>query len=188
MSRSDQPIIRMARAEDAAAIQRIYAPFVRDTAITFETVAPTEAEILDRLTATLPTLPWLVAETDGNVLAYAYASRHHTRAAYRWSVDVSVYVDPVRHRRGIGRALYLPLLDRLRRQGFYTAYAAITLPNEASVGLHETLGFQPLCVFRHVGYKLGDWRDVGYWQLELRPADGVPPEPGAVDDEAPDRT
>jgi L-amino acid N-acyltransferase YncA len=167
---------RLAREDDAAQVQAIYAPVVRDTAISFETEPPGVAEVRRRIREVLTRFPWLVRERDGELLGYAYATRHRDRRAYQWSVEVAVYV--ARHARGagVGRSLYLPLLDLLAAQGLVTAYAGITLPNPASVGLHEALGFTPVGVFREAGFKHGAWRDVGWWQRRLRePA--VPPAP-----------
>ena len=110
---------------------------------------------------------WLVAEVDGEVAGYAYGSVHRTRAAYASSCDVAVYVDPVHARRGIGRALYMALLPALAERGFHAAFAGIALPNAASIGLHESMGFTPVGIYREVGWKLGAWRDVGWWQRLL---------------------
>jgi L-amino acid N-acyltransferase YncA len=162
--------IRSVDAKDAEVIQAIYAPFVSDTAVSFETVVPDVAEIRSRIEAQAENCPWLVCEADESVIGYAYASPHRTRQAYRWSVDVSVYVDPRHHRRGIGRALYTSLFDLLRRQGFINAYAGIALPNPSSVALHESFGFEPVGTFRGVGYKLGRWHDVLWLHLRLREA------------------
>jgi len=129
---------------------------------------------MDRLTATHP---WLVAERDGIVAGFAYGAPHRDRSAYRWAADVSVYVDRERHRQGVGRELYVALLELLRRQGFRWACAGVTLPNDASVGLHEALGFEPVGVYREIGWKDGAWRDVGWWQLELDRSGGAPVEP-----------
>jgi L-amino acid N-acyltransferase YncA len=134
-------LIRPSTEADAPAIQAIYAPIVRDTAISFEDVPPTVAEIAERIRATLPTYPYFVCETQDGVLGFAYAGAHRARAAYRWSVDVTVYVDAAAHRRGIGLALYRHLIDILERQGFHAAFAGIALPNPKSIGLHEALGF-----------------------------------------------
>ena len=169
--------IRLARSEDAAAIGAIYAPFVTDTSTSFELTAPTVGEVASRVESTLSYAPWLVWEEDGDVLGFAYASKHRERAAYRWSVDVSVYVHGKARRRGLGRALYTSLFALLRLQGFYAAHAGITLPNPASVGLHESLGFRPVGVYRKVGFKMGAWHDVGWWQLPLRERLDSGPEP-----------
>jgi L-amino acid N-acyltransferase YncA len=162
--------IRSVDAADAEVIQAIYAPFVSDTVVSFETVVPDVAEIRSRIEGHAESCPWLVCEADESVKGYAYASPHRTRHAYRWSVDVSVYVDPRHHRRGIGRALYTSLFDLLRRQGFINAYAGIALPNPSSVALHESFGFEPVGTFRGVGYKLGRWHDVLWLHLRLREA------------------
>ena len=128
-----------------------------------------------RIAATQATHPWLVGVLDAEVAGYAYGCPHRSRAAYRWAADVSVYVVERQRGRGLGRALYEELLARLRRQGFHVACAGITLPNEASVRLHESLGFAPVGVYRRIGWKSGAWRDVGWWQLELQPPSGGPP-------------
>jgi phosphinothricin acetyltransferase len=169
-------IIRLATANDAEQIQAIYAPNVIYTAISFELEPPTVDDMRQRIVRTIQRWPWLVCEHAGEVLGYAYASEHRARAAYQWSVDVSVYVHAQVHRAGIGRALYSSLFKLLALQGFYNAYAGITLPNPGSVGLHESLGFHPIGVYRGVGYKLGAWHDVGWWELTLQ-AHTVPPEP-----------
>lgn len=165
-------------ARDAAACAAIYRPYVERTAITFDEVAPTAADIEASIAATSERFPWLVLEDDGRVIAYAYAASHRPRAAYRWAADVTVYVDGERHRRGAGRLLYGELLGLLRTQGLRHACAAITLPNEASVGLHRAMGFEQVGTMRAIGYKAGAWRDVGWFQLDLAPgANGSPHEP-----------
>jgi L-amino acid N-acyltransferase YncA len=169
--------IRPADVGDAAAIAAIYAPFVERTAVSFESIPPGADEMADRIGNTLPNHPWLVAEFDDRIAGYAYATRHAVRAAYRWSVDTSVYIDPAFHRRGVGRALYTTLLGILRAQGFFNAYAGIALPNPGSVGLHEAVGFRPLVIYAKVGYKHGAWHDVGWWEMALRPHCDEPPEP-----------
>ena len=170
-------VIRLARGEDAPAIAAIYAPYVSETPISFETVPPTADEMAGRLAKTLARFPWLVAEAEGAVVGYAYASQHRERAAYQWAADVSVYLREERQRRGIGRALYTALFAILRAQGYVNTYAGIALPNPASVALHEAMGMTPVGVYRHVGYKAGSWRDVGWWQGALRepPSDPSPP-------------
>ena len=166
-------------ARDGGACARIYAPSVTAAAVSFEEVAPTAEAMAARIQTARAVLPWLVAETQDGVAGYAYGSRHRARPAYRWSVDVSVYVDAGGRRRGVGRALYEPLLALLAAQGFHEACAGITLPNAASVGLHEALGFRPVGVYREIGWKLGRWWDVGWWQLTLgERGSGTPAEPG----------
>jgi L-amino acid N-acyltransferase YncA len=171
--------VRPATDSDAAQIAGIYAPYVRDTAISFEVVPPDRDEMHARIKTLTAMYPWLVCADGAAVLGYAYASRHRERAAYQWSADVSVYVRADAHRRGIGRALYAALLRIVAAQGFYNAYAGITLPNPSSVGLHESMGFQPVGIYRAVGHKLGVWHDVGWWELGLqpRPAEPAPPRP-----------
>ena len=169
--------IRPATPEDAGWIADLYAPIVRDTVISFELEPPGAEEIGRRIADTLKMYPWLVAERDGRPLGYAYASQHRTRAAYRWSCDVSVYVAPDAHRQNVGTALYTRLLDALTGQGFRNAFAGIALPNAASVGLHERMGFTHLGTYAGVGYKLGAWHDVGWWQKRLSDGDGPPEGP-----------
>lgn len=169
--------LRQARPEDAAALSAIYAPSVTAAVASFELVAPTAEEMAERLARFTALSPWLVCEVDGAVCGYAYASRHHERAAFQWALDSAVYVAASHHRRGIARALYTALFELLRLQGFYSVHAGITLPNPASVALHEALGFRAIGVYPRVGYKLGAWRDVGRWQLELRPRDREPAPP-----------
>lgn len=172
--------IRHATATDAGALAAIYAPSVTDAPTSFEIEAPDAAEMARRVSTVLEHAPWLVLERNGAIAGYAYASRHHERAAYQWSVDVSVYVDRAHHRAGVGRALYTVLFALLRFQGFYVAHAGITLPNEASVGLHESMGFTPVGTYRDVGYKLGAWRDVGWWRLSLSPLEPAPAPPRSM--------
>ncbi|MGE9760119.1 arsinothricin resistance N-acetyltransferase ArsN1 family B [Pseudomonas sp. PDM20] len=169
--------IREARPEDAAAVQAIYAPIVSGTAISFEEVPPTVEEMCERIVTTLQTYPYLVAERDGRLVGYAYASQHRARAAYRWAVDVTVYIADGERRSGVGRSLYAKLLPILARQGFNAAYAGVALPNAGSVGLHERLGFQHIGTFPQVGFKLGQWHDVGYWRLELGTPSNSPNDP-----------
>lgn len=171
--------IRTATPDDGAILADIYAPYVRDTFISFETECPTAEEMARRIEATLKTFPWLVHEEDGDILGYAYAGKHRQRAAYQWSCDVTIYLAPRAQRRGIGRRLYTALFGILVQQGFAAAYAGITLPNDASVGIHEALGFRPVGVYRGVGFKNGQWCDVGWWHLALQepanpPADPIP--------------
>jgi len=161
---------------DAAACAAIYAPHVTGSPTSFEEVPPSPAEFARRIETTTRSHPWLVLQNTGGVVGYAYASQHHPRAAYRWAADVAVYVDATHHRAGAGRALYDALLELLRRQGLYIAVAGITLPNDASLGLHRTVGFQHVGTYPNIGWKAGAWREVSWWQLALRPArDDRPP-------------
>jgi L-amino acid N-acyltransferase YncA len=173
------PTIRDADpARDAAACAAIYAPHVEDGPVSFEERAPDAGEMAARIERVAATHCWLVAERDGEVLGYAYATAFNERPAYRWSAGVSVYVGEGARGQGVGRALYSALLDRLRERGFRMACAGITLPNEASAALHESFGFEQVGVNREIGWKDGAWHDVGWYQLELAPAGvGPPPEP-----------
>jgi phosphinothricin acetyltransferase len=169
--------LRLATSTDAEQIQAIYAPFCRDTPVSFETEPPTVDEMRQRIVKTLSSLPWLVCDDGEHILGYAYASQHRDRAAYRWSVDVSVYVRDGYRRSGYGRALYTSLLNALRLQGFYNALAGVTVPNPGSVGLHEAMGFRPLGVYQGIGFKHGAWHDVLWLQLQLRERAFEPDEP-----------
>lgn len=172
--------IRLAKAEDAEGILAIYTPIVRETTISFELEPPTAEEMRRRIESTLARFPWLVWDTSEGIGGYAYASKHRERAAYQWSADVSVYVAAAYRGRGIARALYTTLLGMLADLGYYTALAGIALPNAASVGLHEGMGFQPIGVYRNIGYKMGAWRDVGWWECELREYGREPRAPMAM--------
>ena len=174
---SQIPAIRLAKQTDAAAIRDIYAPIVRDTHISFEQVVPAPAEIAARVENTLTQYPWLVCELDGSLAGYAYASAFRSRAAYQWTTETTVYVHSDCLRRGIARALYTSLLALLRAQGYVTAVGVIALPNPASIRAHEAVGFYKIGVFRNVGHKAGEWRDTGWWQLDLRPAPSAPESP-----------
>jgi L-amino acid N-acyltransferase YncA len=169
--------IRLAIESDAEAIAAIYRPIVEATTISFESVAPTAEDVARRIADTTTTHPWLVCERGGQIAGYAYASPHRTRAAYRWSVDTSVYVAREHQRAGVGRGLYVSLFAILAAQGYFTAYAGIALPNPASIALHESVGFTRIGVYRRVGFKHGAWHDVGWWQLTLRELETPPTEP-----------
>ncbi|HKO38294.1 MAG TPA: GNAT family N-acetyltransferase [Solirubrobacterales bacterium] len=165
-------------ARDAAACAAIYAPHVEGSAVSFEESAPDAAEMAARIERYGASHVWLVAEREGEVVGYAYATAFNERHAYRWSTSVSVYVAEEASGQGVGRALYGALFDRLRERGFRMACAGITLPNAASEALHERLGFELVGVNREIGWKDGAWRDVGWYQLELAPAgEGPPAEP-----------
>jgi phosphinothricin acetyltransferase len=173
--------VRLATSADAGAVAGIYAPYVADTAITFEEVAPTEAEFAGRIETILRRDAFLVAEQAGRVIGFAYASPHAARASYRWSVNTAIYVVRGQGRRGVGRALYEKLFPILIAQGYAVAIAGITLPNEASIGIHERFGFRRIALFSNVGYKLGAWRDVGWWERSLMsPLPAKPAEPVAL--------
>jgi L-amino acid N-acyltransferase YncA len=176
-------LIRHADASrDAEACAAIYEPFVQYSVASLEERPPGRQALAERIERITPRYPWLVATLDdAEVIGYAYASQHRDRAAYRWAADVAIYVGSSHHRRGVGRALYGALLPLLDRQGLHIACAGITLPNEASVALHEGFGFKPVGIYRRIGWKAGAWRDVGWWELELRAPDpGITPaEPGA---------
>lgn len=165
-------IIRCVEAADAGAVRGIYAPFVTDSATSFELEPPDAAEMARRIEQQREQFPWLVYEAGGEVLGYAYASPHRAaRKAYQWCVETSVYIHAGARRRGVGRALYTALFELLRRQGFVNAYAGITLPNPGSVRLHESLGFVPVGVYPRIGFKFAAWHDVGWWQLRLQETD-----------------
>jgi phosphinothricin acetyltransferase len=169
------PTVRAAKPEDAPRIAAIYRPIVERTAISFEDKAPSQSEMAQRIETTLRTYPWLVAEETGSILGYAYAAQHRAPAAYRWSVNVSIYIANHAHRQGVGRALYETLFETLRHQGIRNVFAGIALPNVASVGLHESCGFAPIGVYREVGFKFGRWHDVGWWQKTIGDTAAEPP-------------
>lgn len=186
----DAGIIRPAAATDAASLAAIYRPYVTDTVTSFEQDPPDADEFVRRMLAS-PRLPWLVAEVGDQVVGYAYAAPHRSRAAYRWSVDCSVYLVAGCQRAGWGSRLYTSLFAELRELGYATVFAGITQPNQASVALHERLGFQPVGTYRRVGFKYGGWHDVSWWQLPLvtepaaLPADPRPWQPPVVDRNGP---
>ena len=175
-------LIRLATSADGDALADIYRPAVVGSAISFELDPPDGAEMASRVARTMEYTPWLVGEHDGRVLGYAYAARHRDRPAYRWSVDVSVYVHPDAKRAGLGRALYTSLFAALVVQGFRNAYAGITLPNAASVGFHASMGFTLVGEYRGVGYKNGAWHDTGWFARPLAPRVIDPPPPRPLAD------
>jgi L-amino acid N-acyltransferase YncA len=169
--------VRHASERDAAACAAIYAPYVTDTAISFETEPPTAAEMARRIAAAQRRHAWLVLEDGDRVVGYAYGNAFHSRAAYRWACEVSVYLELGRRRTGGGRMLYEALLARLTERGFRVALAGTTLPNDASVGLHRALGFEPVGTYRRIGFKHGAWHDVAWTQRFLAGGSDPPPEP-----------
>jgi L-amino acid N-acyltransferase YncA len=168
--------VRDATEDDAGACAAIYAPYVTDTAITFEYDPPSAAEMARRIAASQRAHAWLVLEEEGRVVGYAYAGPFKERVAYRWSAEVSVYLEAGRRRSGSGRLLYEALFARLTELGFRTLVAVMTLPNDASEGLHRALGFEPVGTLRRVGWKHGEWRDVAWAQRSIGPDDGPPRE------------
>ena len=198
--------IRLATTDDAAAIAGIYGPYCDSTVISFEEAAPSPDEMARRITAIMTTRPWIVLERacgpsearsgrasasgdgapralendNGAIVGYAYASAHNERAAYRWSVSTAIYIDRACHRRGAGRALYTTLFELLRHLGYYTAVAGITVPNPASVGLHETMGFELVGEYRDIGFKQAAWRNVAWYQAPIQPLAPEPREPRSI--------
>ena len=172
--------IRLAEPEDAAAIAAIYAPYCEKSAISFEIVAPSADEMAKRIRTVSTGRPWLVLEDETAIVGYAYASPHHERAAYQWSVSTAIYVSSAHQRRGVGRALYTTLFEVLRHLGYFKATAGIALPNPASVGLHEAFGFRRVGVYREIGYKLGAWHDVAWFEAEVQPVTENPAPPRSI--------
>ncbi len=175
-------MLDVASPDDAPAIAAIYAPYVRDTIISFEVEPPTADAMRQRIEGVLLRHTWLIARLGGDVVGYAYASDHRSRLAYQWSVDVAIYLAPNATGRGIGSRLYRALFALLEPCGYVNAYAGITLPNAGSVALHERLGFEVIGVYRNVGHKLGAWHDVGWWGKRLGAAIVDPPPPRAPRD------
>jgi L-amino acid N-acyltransferase YncA len=168
--------IRFATPADASAVLEIYGPFCEDSPISFETERPVVTEIERRIRTIVERFPWLICENENEVIGYAYAGPHLERAAYRWSVNVAIYMSGKWRGQGFGTALYTVLFELLRIQGYFNAYAGITLPNTASVRLHQSLGFKPVGIYRKVGFKSGAWHDVSWWELTLQPTDRPPEE------------
>ena len=179
---TENKAIRLATETDCAAILAIYAPFITETIITFENAVPTLAEFGGRMTNIQKKYPWLIVEQDHTLAGYAYASQFSERAAYDWSVDFSIYIKPQYQGKKLGKALYFALAELLKLQGYYNAYAAITLPNMKSESLHQGFGFKPIGAFHKVGYKLGKWRDVKWFELKLQDYSQAPVRPKAIDE------
>ena len=159
--------IRRASPADADALLAIYRPIVENTTISFELVPPTEQAFADRIAATLSRHEWLVGEVRGVICGYAYATPHRPREAYQHAVETSVYVHPEHYGNGFGKQLYQALFPALDALGFHNAYAGIALPNPASIALHQAVGFEPVGVFREIGYKQDAWHDVSWWQRSV---------------------
>ena len=165
--------LRFADERDTPACLAIYAQYI-ETSITFETILPSEAEFAGRIRSYGAVYPWLIAEEDGNVLAYAYAHRAQERAAYGWNAELSVYVSEAAAGRGLGTRLYRALLELLKAQGIRTAYGVVTMPNDASAALHKKLGFRLLGTYHNTGYKNGRWRDVVWFEKHIGSFEGAP--------------
>jgi phosphinothricin acetyltransferase len=170
-------LVRDATERDGEVCAAIYARYVTDTVISFETEPPTPAQMAGRITDAVREHAWLVLEDFGQVVGYAYGGPFKARAAYRWACEVSVYLELGRRRTGAGRDLYQALFERLTGRGFRTAIAGITLPNEASLGLHRAMGFEPVGTNRRIGWKHGGWHDVAWLQRPLFEAPDPPEEP-----------
>lgn len=169
--------IRLATKDDAKQILDIYAPYIINTATSFETDVPSVEEMQIRIANCLQKYPWIVCTIDGKMAGYVYASKHREREAYQWSCESSVYVHDEFKGKGIGKKLYLLLFEVLKLQGIRNVYAGITLPNEASINLHERCGFLRFATYENIGYKLGSWQTVGWWKLQINNYDLNPPPP-----------
>jgi phosphinothricin acetyltransferase len=168
--------VRVVTEDDADAVLAIYGPIVRDTAISFEDDVPSVEELRRRISETLETYPWFVAEEDGELLGYGYAGPLRTRAAYRWSAEVSMYVRPDAQHKGVGTAIGMILTESLLRMGVVNLFGGTTLPNPASEGIYLKSGFEQTGVWRNAGFKLGRWHDVGWYQRRIREVEGEPPQ------------
>jgi len=169
--------VRLATTNDAQQILDIYSPSVLSVAISFETVLPPVDEMQMRIESCLQKFPWIVCISDGKMAGYVYASKHREREAYQWSCECSVYIRDSFKGKGVGQDLYQLLFQMLKLQGFINVYAGITLPNEASVRLHEKCGFTPFARYENIGYKFGNWHTVGWWKLQINNYDLEPAPP-----------
>jgi L-amino acid N-acyltransferase YncA len=169
--------IRLAKEEDANEILAIYSPFILNTSYTFETDVPSEGEFRERIRTYLQAYPWLVCEMNNEIAGYAYAARHRERSAYQWSVESSIYIKDDYHHTEVAKALYSALIEILKKQGFVNVYAVINLPNDKSVRFHEKCGFTWFATYEKVGFKLGQWKNVGWWQLQVNDYINEPLEP-----------
>ncbi|HKB43718.1 MAG TPA: GNAT family N-acetyltransferase [Chitinophagaceae bacterium] len=161
------PFIRLANEKDADGILAIYAPYIENTSYTFETEVLFTEAFAQRINTYLINWPWLVYEINGTIAGYAYATRYRERTAYQWCTESSVYIHNDYQRSGVARALYTALFEILKKQGFRNVYAVINLPNDKSVKFHESCGFKYFATYEKVGYKLGKWKDVGWWKLSI---------------------
>ena len=170
-------MIRVATKEDAAGMLDIYAPFILNSGVTQETDVPSVEDFQNRVTANLEERPWLVCEINGEIAGYAYAGKHRERKGYQWCTEPSVYISEKYYGYGVADALYSALFDILKLQGYVNAYAVITLPNDRSVAFHKKFGFEFFTSFKKIGYKLGQWHDVGWMQYEVNPHKEEPADP-----------
>ncbi len=160
--------IRLAERRDISGILEIYSPFIRETSVTFEEEIPDEMSFWERMQAIMAELPFLVCEIDGKIAGYAYASGYRSRASYRWSKEVSVYIHPNFQRKRVGYALYTSLNEMVKFQGVANLLAIITMPNESSVAFHEHFGYKKCAEFAKIGYKMSQWQNVGWFELFLQ--------------------
>ncbi len=169
-------IIRLAERGDVPGILEIYSPFIRDTAVTFEEEIPDDESFWKRMQGIMSELPFLVCEIDGKIAGYVYASGYRSRASYRWSKEVSVYIHPGFQRKRVGHALYTSMNEMVRFQGVANLLAIITMPNEPSVAFHEYFGYKKCGEFSKVGYKMNQWQDVGWFELFIQDENKPPVE------------
>ncbi|HET6995214.1 MAG TPA: GNAT family N-acetyltransferase [Chitinophagaceae bacterium] len=170
-------MIRLAKPNDARGMLEIYAPYVSNTSLTFESEVPSQKEFSERISSYLDNWPWLVCEIDGRIAGYAYGSKYRERVGYQWCVECSVYIHDEFMRKGIAMKLYTKLFKLLKKQGYRNVYAVINLPNDKSVRLHEACGFKWFASYENVGYKLGKWKTVGWWQLVINEYSDEPDPP-----------
>jgi L-amino acid N-acyltransferase YncA len=160
-------MIRPAQPNDADGILAIYAPYITNTSFAFEAEVPSAEAFAERIKTYLHNWPWLVCGINGKIAGYAFGSRYRERIGYQWCVECSVYIHDDFQKKGIAKALYTALFGILKMQGYRNVYAVINLPNDKSVQLHESCGFKWFVTYENVGYKLGKWKDVGWWQLTI---------------------
>jgi L-amino acid N-acyltransferase YncA len=169
--------IRLVEKKDAQALRDIYAYYVEQTYVSFEYAAPSATEFWERIEATIQEFPWLVSTCDEKIIGYAYAHKHRVRDAYQWSPESTIYLSSDFQTKGIGRILYETLFNLLRLQGYHTVFAGVALPNDKSIGIHQRMGFEPIGVFKNVGFKNGKWHDTSWFQLSLQQIAGEPKAP-----------
>jgi L-amino acid N-acyltransferase YncA len=170
-------MIRLATPQDAKGILSIYAPYISNTSFTFEAEVPSEESFAERISSYLENWPWLVCEVDGVIAGYAYGAKYRERIGYQWCVESSIYIHDDFMRKGIAGSLYNALMDLLKLQGYRNVYAVINLPNDKSVKFHEGCGFKWFANYENVGYKLGKWKTVGWWQLIINEYSDEPAAP-----------